>query len=71
MNNHREQMQPSLSRIEQVDLITYPPEMLPFPDEDEVGDVYVCLDHGIDGECLNCRILASHMPTAYVRYINV
>ena len=52
----------TLSRIEQADSITYPPEMLPFPDEDEGGDVFVCMDHQSEGECLNCRFLAAHPP---------
>jgi hypothetical protein len=37
--------------------ITYPPELLPFP-EDE-AEVFVCSDHQSDGSCSNCVSILS------------
>jgi hypothetical protein len=36
--------------------VTYPPEMLPMPDEGDEVDVFVCENHhDKDGPCPNCR----------------
>jgi hypothetical protein len=37
-------------------LVTYPPELLPMPDEDDEVEIFVCEDHhDEEGPCPNCR----------------
>jgi hypothetical protein len=38
--------------------ITYPPEMLPFPEGE--AEVFVCSDHQSDGSCSNCVSILSY-----------